>query len=181
LIEIEWFKAFHVYLSLKNQFQIFVFGKVIFFICPNCPFTKKNNITFDSYFQMSKILVLMIDISCPHLLLKFGPKTWKSLVTHTYPKLLCCQIQQTSPLGIKHVQSKRLQFKCRFCTQCCDVCSNTFGNLQWIKVGWPFSHFFGRCIHLDLFDSQYFVVEWQVKELSTCILVNYFLRQKAHF
>jgi len=44
LIIIEWFKAFHVYTTLENQFRIFVSKKVFLFICPDTPFIKKSNI-----------------------------------------------------------------------------------------------------------------------------------------
>jgi len=33
LIKMKWFKDFHVYVNLENQFQIFVFEKSDFFIC----------------------------------------------------------------------------------------------------------------------------------------------------
>jgi len=50
---------------------------------------------------MLRILMHMKDNPCWHLLLKFGPKTWKSPMTLIYPKLLCCQFQQAGPLGDK--------------------------------------------------------------------------------
>jgi len=41
------------------------------------------------------------DIPRAHLLLKFGPKTWKSPITCTCLKLVYCQIKQVGPLGVK--------------------------------------------------------------------------------
>jgi len=43
----------------------------------------------------------MKDIPCLQLQLKFGPKTYKSLITCTCPKLVCCQNQHASPLEVK--------------------------------------------------------------------------------
>jgi len=43
----------------------------------------------------------MKDIPRPQLLLKFKPKTWKSLITYTYPKNLHCQKRHLGPLGVK--------------------------------------------------------------------------------
>jgi len=51
-------------------------------------------------FKMSWKLVHMKDIPCPHLLLKFQPKIYKSLVTCTCPKFLCCQKMHAGPLGV---------------------------------------------------------------------------------
>jgi len=42
----------------------------------------------------------MKDIPCPQLLLKFGPKIWKSLVTRTCQKNLYCQKRHLGPLGV---------------------------------------------------------------------------------
>jgi len=42
----------------------------------------------------------MKDIPCPQLLLKFGPETWKSLVTCTCPKNLYCPQRHLGPLGV---------------------------------------------------------------------------------
>jgi len=44
----------------------------------------------------------MKDIPCRQLPLKFGPKPWKSLVTHTCPKNLYCQKRHLGPLGVKN-------------------------------------------------------------------------------
>jgi len=46
----------------------------------------------------------MKDIPRPQLLLKFGPETWKSLVTGTCPKNLYCQKRHLGPLGVKECQ-----------------------------------------------------------------------------
>jgi len=43
----------------------------------------------------------MKDIPRPQLLLKFGPETWKSLVTGTCPKNLYYQKRHLGPLGVK--------------------------------------------------------------------------------
>jgi len=43
----------------------------------------------------------MKDIPYPHIILKFHPKIWKSLVTGTCPKLLYSQKTQFGPLGVK--------------------------------------------------------------------------------
>jgi len=44
LIKMEWFKAFHVYINLENQFQSFIFEKVIFLIYLDCVPDEKSNI-----------------------------------------------------------------------------------------------------------------------------------------
>jgi len=50
---------------------------------------------------MSWNLVHMKDTPRPHILLKFQPKIWKSLVIGTCPKLLYIQKTQSGPLGVK--------------------------------------------------------------------------------
>jgi len=50
----------------------------------------------------------MKDIPRPHLLLKFGPKTLKSLVTHMCPKKLYYQKRNLDPLGVKHLGYTKL-------------------------------------------------------------------------
>jgi len=42
----------------------------------------------------------MKDIPRPQLLSKFGPKTWKSVVTDTFPKKLYCPKRHLGPLGV---------------------------------------------------------------------------------
>jgi len=37
LIKMEWFKAFHIYITLKNEFQNFIFGKSDFFHLSGLP------------------------------------------------------------------------------------------------------------------------------------------------
>jgi len=44
LIKMEWFKAFHVHITLEEQFQIFVFEKSVFFICSDYSAREKNNV-----------------------------------------------------------------------------------------------------------------------------------------
>jgi len=52
----EQFKAFYVYINLKNLFQILIFEKSDFFISARIAQVEKQTtymaITFDSYFQM---------------------------------------------------------------------------------------------------------------------------------
>jgi len=48
----------------------------------------------------------MKDIPRPHLLLKFGPKIWKSLLTCTCPNNLCCQKYKVGPLGFNSLKMK---------------------------------------------------------------------------
>jgi len=77
---------------------------------------------------MSWNLVDMNDIPRPHILFRFGPKTWKSLVIGTYPQKLYCHKTHLGPLGVKYhwLHGKILMgffiggswlhfYKCRFC------------------------------------------------------------------
>jgi len=82
---------------------------VIFHICldcPNCPSWETNYILGHNFwliFPNVLKLVHMKDILSLQLLLKFGPKKYKSLVACTCPKNLYCQKRHLGLLGVKHL------------------------------------------------------------------------------
>jgi len=52
LIKMEWFKAFHVYINLENQFQILVFENSVLFYIPGLPNLEKKYIKYNKFLTM---------------------------------------------------------------------------------------------------------------------------------
>jgi len=105
-----------IYKSRKSSLDFRFWKKWFFHICLDCSSWETNYI-LDHNFWLIFPNVLKFsaqeikDIPRPYLLLKFGPKTWKSLVIHTCPKLPCCQKMQFGPLRVNSRNNTQLDIE----------------------------------------------------------------------
>jgi len=100
----EWFKAFHIYRNLENQFQISATQKSDFFssmqIAQPVKKTTYHTITFEPCSQNLWNFLYFKYIPCPHVLWKLQRKRVKTPFVVSCLEFLYCQKIQLGPLQV---------------------------------------------------------------------------------